>query len=96
MVWSVSAGLTRGQLVCVALLTGSDYTLGVGSVGCVRALEILAEFPGEGLSGLHTFRRWWEAARAGTSAAAATPIRRSLAALKLTQGRSREQGTGIY
>ncbi|XP_043210099.1 DNA excision repair protein ERCC-5-like [Amphibalanus amphitrite] len=81
-----SLGLTRGQLVCVALLTGSDYTLGVESVGCVRALEILAEFPGEGLSGLRAFRRWWEQARAGAGAAARTPIRRSLTALKLTHG----------
>ena len=69
----------------MALLTGSDYTLGVESVGCVRALEILAEFPGEGLSGLRTFRRWWDGCKAG-AAAASTPIRRSLASLKLSQG----------
>ena len=38
--------------VCLALLTGSDYTEGVETVGPVTALEILAEFPGENLQPL--------------------------------------------
>ena len=42
-------GLIRDKLVCVALMTGSDYTEGVEIVGPVTALEVLAEFPGEGI-----------------------------------------------
>jgi len=51
-------GLTREKLVCVALLTGSDYTEGVETVGPVTALEVLAEFPGEGISPLQDFKQW--------------------------------------
>ena len=45
-------GLTREKLICLALLTGSDYTEGVETVGPVSALEILAEFPGDGITPL--------------------------------------------
>ena len=41
-------GMTREKLVQFALLTGSDYTDGIDTVGPVSALEILAEFPGMG------------------------------------------------
>ena len=51
-------GLTRDKLVCVALMTGSDYTEGVETVGPVTALEVLAEFPGEGIKPLQDFRQW--------------------------------------
>merc|ERR1719394_1092573 len=51
-------GLTRDKLVCLALLTGSDYTEGVETVGPVTAMEILAEFPGEGLTPLQDFKQW--------------------------------------
>ncbi|XP_037076329.1 DNA repair protein complementing XP-G cells homolog [Pollicipes pollicipes] len=88
-------GMSRDKLVCVALLTGSDYTVGVESVGCVRALEVLAEFPGPGLAGLRAFRRWWEQCRAG-DVAARTPIRRSLAALHLSQGFPSEAVLAAY
>lgn len=49
-------GLDREKLINIALLCGSDYTEGITGVGPVRALEIMAEFPGEGLQGLHDFR----------------------------------------
>ena len=43
-------------MINVALLCGSDYTPGIPGVGPVRAMEVLAEFPGEGLEGLKAFR----------------------------------------
>ena len=41
------------------MLTGSDYTDGVDSVGPVTGLEVLAEFPGQGLEPLNIFKSWW-------------------------------------
>ncbi|XP_063242299.1 DNA excision repair protein ERCC-5 isoform X2 [Bacillus rossius redtenbacheri] len=58
--------LSRQQLILLALLVGSDYTVGLPGVGPVTALEILGLFPckrldqdAQGLlQGLHTFRDW--------------------------------------
>ncbi|GFS17107.1 DNA repair protein complementing XP-G cells-like protein [Elysia marginata] len=55
--------LSREQLINIALLCGSDYTEGLQGVGPVRALEIMAEFPGTGLEGLYKFRQWWDKAK---------------------------------
>ncbi len=52
-------GLSREKLVLLAMLTGSDYTDGVEGVGPVTALEILAEFPGDGLEPLIQLKAWW-------------------------------------
>lgn len=37
--------LTREQMILLALLVGSDYTVGLQGVGPVTAMEILAAFP---------------------------------------------------
>lgn len=50
--------LEREKLVQFALLTGSDYTEGIQGVGPVCALEILAEFPSQGLEALEQFKDW--------------------------------------
>ena len=52
-------GLNRERLVLLAMLTGSDYTMGIQDVGPVTALEVLAEFPGENLTPLIDFKTWW-------------------------------------
>jgi DNA excision repair protein ERCC-5 len=52
-------GLSREKMVLLAMLTGSDYTDGVEGVGPVTALEILAEFPGDGIEPLVEFKEWW-------------------------------------
>lgn len=49
-------GLSRDDLVRLALLLGSDYTEGVSGVGPVNALEVLRAFPGD--EGLVEFREW--------------------------------------
>lgn len=51
-------GLNREKLICLALMTGSDYTEGLDTVGAVTGLEVLAEFPGEGIKPLHDFSQW--------------------------------------
>lgn len=52
--------MTRETLVCFAMLVGSDYTDGIQNVGPVAALEVLSEFPGEGLDPLIKLKRWRE------------------------------------
>ncbi len=49
-------GLSRDKLINLALMTGSDYTDGIESVGPVSALEILAEFPGQDIDPLLKFK----------------------------------------
>ena len=53
-------GLSREKMILIAMLTGSDYTLGIENVGPVTAMEVLAEFPGAGLEPLKTFSEWWK------------------------------------
>ncbi|XP_018319444.1 DNA repair protein complementing XP-G cells-like [Agrilus planipennis] len=61
--------LTREQMILLALLVGSDYTVGIQGIGPVTALEVLAAFPPSKvtefslshqqlLSGLLEFRSW--------------------------------------
>uniref|UniRef100_A0A8C5LMA7 XPG-I domain-containing protein n=1 Tax=Leptobrachium leishanense TaxID=445787 RepID=A0A8C5LMA7_9ANUR len=52
-------GLNRSKLINLAYLMGSDYTEGIPSVGYVSAMEILNEFPGQGLESLIKFKEWW-------------------------------------
>ncbi|OWF45723.1 DNA repair protein complementing XP-G cells-like [Mizuhopecten yessoensis] len=42
----IAEGLRREKMINIALLCGSDYTLGVQRVGPVFAPEIMAEFQG--------------------------------------------------
>ncbi|KAF9626310.1 hypothetical protein IFM89_032159 [Coptis chinensis] len=51
-------GLTREQLIRMALLLGSDYTEGVSGIGIVNAIEVVNAFPEE--AGLKNFREWIE------------------------------------
>jgi len=50
-----NSALDRNHLINIALLCGSDYTEGIPGVGPVTALELLAEFPGDGLEKLLNF-----------------------------------------
>lgn len=52
--------MNRENLVCFAMLVGSDYTDGIMNVGPVTALEILSEFPGDGLDPLIKFKNWMD------------------------------------
>ena len=61
-------GCGRPALVRLALLLGSDYTLGVRGVGVVNALEVLGAYPPatdpKGLDGLADFHAWCQTAAA--------------------------------
>ena len=49
-------GLDRPRLIRLAYLLGSDYTKGVTNIGIVKAMEIMANFPGEDM--LKDFKSW--------------------------------------
>jgi hypothetical protein len=49
-------GIDRDTLICIAMLVGSDYTLGIENVGIVKAMEILQEFDGESIEKLWNFK----------------------------------------
>uniref|UniRef100_A0A0E0CWX6 DNA repair protein UVH3 n=1 Tax=Oryza meridionalis TaxID=40149 RepID=A0A0E0CWX6_9ORYZ len=51
-------GLTREQLMRMAMLLGSDYTEGISGIGIVNAIEVAHAFPEE--DGLQKFREWVE------------------------------------
>ncbi|XP_072033149.1 DNA excision repair protein ERCC-5-like [Amphiura filiformis] len=55
--------LTREKLIQLAYLLGSDYTDGVQGVGAITAMELLSEFPGQGLDALEKFKDWLEKAQ---------------------------------
>ncbi|KAE8625854.1 hypothetical protein XENTR_v10006415 [Xenopus tropicalis] len=56
-------GLDRSKLINLAYLLGSDYTEGIPTVGYVSAMEILNEFPAQGLESLLQFKEWWTEAQ---------------------------------
>lgn len=50
--------MTRENLVCFAMLVGSDYTDGIMNVGPVTALEILSEFRGDDITPLVKYKEF--------------------------------------
>jgi 5'-3' exonuclease len=57
--------LTRENLICLAMLCGSDYTDGVRNIGPITAVEIISEFQGSHLEPLIRFRDWWTSRKDG-------------------------------
>lgn len=51
---SEELGLTRYNMIELAILLGSDYTDGLKGIGKVTAMEILGEF-----KNLENFKQWW-------------------------------------
>ena len=47
-------------MIQIAMLTGSDYTEGIHDIGPVTSMEVLAEFPGNGIDPLLQFSQWWK------------------------------------
>lgn len=51
-------GLDRSKLICLGMLCGTDYTVGIEGIGPVTGLEILSQFPGDGIKSLEKFADW--------------------------------------
>ena len=47
-------------LVCLPVL--KLFIAGIDGVGPVKALEIMKEFPGQGIESLLQFKQWWQLA----------------------------------
>ncbi len=86
-------GLSREQLIQMALLVGSDYTVGIEGIGPVTAMEILAYFSDKNnrpeteadiAETLQKFRIWVKKNRDGKSVLA-----RKVKNVKLSEGRCR-------
>lgn len=83
--------LQREDFILLALLVGSDYTMGVTGVGPVTALEILAAFPRNKnetmppyhplTQGLKKFREWCSSSNNYTH----TKLRSKLKNIALTE-----------
>lgn len=74
-------------MIRLALLVGSDYTVGLTGIGPVTALEILAAFPSEGddlLQGLTSFCSWIKSGR--VTGPRRTSLRNKLQNLKIQKG----------
>lgn len=79
--------LTRNEMIRLALLVGSDYTVGLTGIGPVTALEILAAFPSEGddlLQGLTNFCWWMKSGR--VAGPGRTTLRNKLQNLEVHKG----------
>ena len=76
------------KLINIAFLCGSDYTPGIERVGPVTAMEILAEFPGEGPEQLRGMKTWWNQARGQPiiTSKSETKIKQKVRQLKLPSG----------
>lgn len=78
-------GLNREKMITLALLTGSDYTEGIESVGAVSAMELLTEFPGEGIDCLRAFKKWWNVAHKNVSAIYLSKVKQKMAQVHLPE-----------
>ncbi|KAK4310651.1 hypothetical protein Pmani_017797 [Petrolisthes manimaculis] len=93
---TTNIGLDRNKMISLAMLTGSDYTEGVESVGGVAALEVLAEFPGEGVECLKNLRKWWNVAHRSVTPMYSSKVRQKMSQVKLSESFPNEQVYDAY
>ena len=67
------------------MLTGSDYSDGIETVGPVTGLEILAEFPGNGLEPLKLFKAWWKETKSNPAMPPGTKLKEKLRKLQVPE-----------
>lgn len=78
--------LSREAMICLALLTGSDYTAGIEGVGPVTGIEILSEFSGDGLDPLKKFKSWLDVKQKTSDKTPGNKIRAKLMKIKVDDG----------
>lgn len=78
-------GLDRPKMITLSLLSGSDYTEGIEGIGSVSGMEILAEFPGEGIECLKNLRKWWNVAHKGVSSLQPSKVKQKLVQVSLSE-----------
>ncbi|KAM7431485.1 nucleotide-excision repair [Porites harrisoni] len=88
--------MNRLKLICLAFITGSDYTEGIQGVGPVGAMEILHEFSGEGLEALRKFKIWHDEAQNQTKAPQETKVKRKMRSVALPSGFPSEEVFDAY
>lgn len=89
-------GLDRQKMITVAILTGSDYTEGVESVGTVAAMEVLAEFPGEGIECLRNLKKWWNSAHKNVSSVYTSKVKQKMSQVMLMESFPNEKVYEAY
>ncbi|XP_059081318.1 DNA excision repair protein ERCC-5 homolog isoform X2 [Tigriopus californicus] len=89
-------GLSREKMILIALMTGSDYTLGIESVGPVTAMEVLAEFPGSGIEPFTHFADWWKKHHENFTLPPGSKLKEKLRRLELPPNFPNEQVVDAY
>ncbi|XP_042235863.1 DNA excision repair protein ERCC-5-like [Homarus americanus] len=89
-------GLNRNKMITLALLTGSDYTEGVESVGAVTAMEVLVEFPGEGIECLRNLKKWWNVAHKNVTSSYISKVKQKMSQVMLMESFPNEKVYEAY
>ena len=83
-------GLNRERMIQLAMLLGSDYTVGIDGIGIVNAMEVLAGFSdadkengAESLEGLKQFKKWTENQTLSLPGAKGAKVRKHLEKIKI-------------
>ncbi|XP_022098685.1 DNA repair protein complementing XP-G cells-like isoform X2 [Acanthaster planci] len=77
--------LDRYKLIVLAMLLGSDYTDGIKGIGWVTAMEVLTQFPGQGMDLLKALKCWWDVAHEQLMPPAESQLKGKLRKLALPQ-----------
>ncbi|KAK7068541.1 Xeroderma pigmentosum G I-region, partial [Halocaridina rubra] len=93
---TANLGVDRDKMITLALLTGSDYTEGIESVGAVSAMEVLTEFRGEGIECLRAFKKWWNVAHKNVTAVYLSKVRQKMSKVLLPESFPSEQVYQAY
>ena len=88
-------GLNRERLIQLAMLLGSDYTIGIDGIGIVNAMEVVAGFSdvddGQSLEGLRQFKSWTESQMLSLPGAKGAKVRKHLEKVKVEEEKAKRE-----
>ena len=94
-------GLNRERMIQLAMLLGSDYTIGIDGIGIVNAMEVLAGFSDadnekgvESLEGLKQFKKWTENQTLSLPGAKGAKVRKHLEKVKSEEEKTQIEDKG--